>query len=87
MEAAPLQQNPVYTLTITPSPLTQGGRGTITYTGPVGTVITLDWHPSGEPPTVTIGKNGTANFKVPKAATSVIASDPDGNTTSAAVGP
>lgn len=77
---------PVYTITIDPSPLTQGGKATITYDGPVGTVLTLDWDPPAEPSTVTIDNKGKARFTVPSAI-DVIVSDPWGNTATSTVTP
>jgi len=67
------------TITLSPSPPSVGDTLTITYTGRVGQVLNLDWHPSGSPTTVTIGSNGTAQVVVPSSATSLIVSDPSGN--------
>lgn len=72
-------------LSIKPSPLKQGQTGTVT--GNPGDVIDLDWDPPAEPSSVTIGDDGKATFKTPKSATSVIATDPDGNTVAVAAGP
>ena len=79
--------NPVYTITIDPNPPQQGCGCTISYDGPEGTVLTLDWDPRAEPSQVTIGKGGQVKVTVPAAATSLIVNDPDGNTASAIVVP
>lgn len=68
--------NPV--ITLDPVPPAAGAQLTIKYTGKVGTVLNLDWHPSGTPPTVTIGANGEAVVDVPTGASSLIVSDPTG---------
>ena len=74
---------PVYTVTISPSPLSAGRTGTITYDGPDGTEITLDWDP---PPSTTVRIwNGKATFTAPQNATSLVASDPWGNSSSSMV--
>lgn len=66
------------TITLSPLPPKAGDTVTITYTGRPGTVLNLDWHPAGEPPTVTVGADGTVTVKVPTSATSLIVSDPVG---------
>lgn len=63
------------TITIHPNPPVAGRNATITYTGPVGTVLTLEWDPAGTPTTAKIGKHGTATITVPANATSLIISD------------
>lgn len=80
-------QDPVYTYTISPSPLKQGKKGVITTNAPVGTVVTFDWDPAGEPTSGTVGEHGKITFTAPSNATSLIMSDPWGNTASAVVGP
>ena len=77
-------QDPVYTITIDPSPLTQGKTGKINYSGPDGTVITLDWGDTQVQVTIQRGK---ATFTVPQNASSLIASDPWGNTGTTTCGP
>jgi hypothetical protein len=69
-------QDPVYTITIDPDPLKAGKSAKITYSGPIGTTLTLDWDPSGEPSSVVIDEKGEATFTVPAAATSLVVSDP-----------
>lgn len=65
-------------IVITPSPLVGGQTARIKYTGKLPATITLDWHPSGSPKSVTIPANpGYVEIKVPDAS-SVIASDPTG---------
>lgn len=66
------------TITLSPVPPSHGDTLTITYTGAAGTVLHLDWHPSGTPTTVKIGNNGKATVTVPATATSLIVSDPVG---------
>lgn len=65
-------------ITLDPVPPTQGSKVKVSYTGKIGTVLYLDWHPSGTPATVTIGADGTASVTVPTTATSLIVSDPAG---------
>jgi len=78
-------QNPIYTITIDPSPLTAGKTATITYSGPVGTKLTLDWDPAAEPSSLVVGDKGEVTLTVPTNATSLIVSDPHGNTDAATV--
>lgn len=66
---------------IVPNPMTAGGTAEIVTDLPAGTVINLDWDPSGGVKTVTVGTNGRAQFDVPRGAGSVIATS---GTTSAA---
>lgn len=67
------------TISINPDPPTAGKSATITYTGAVGTVLNLDWNPSGGTPTsVTIGANGTATLTIPTNATSLVIVDSSG---------
>lgn len=73
-----MSDDPIPVISLNPSPPSQGGRLTVGYTGKPGTVLNLDWHPSGTPATVTIGPNGTAVVVVPTTATSLIVSDPSG---------
>lgn len=77
-------QDPIYTLTIDPSPLTQGKKGKVKYDGPDGTVITLDWGDTQVQVTV---RRGEAVFTTPNNATSLIASDPWANTDATNVNP
>lgn len=79
-------QDPVYTYTIRPNPLTQGGKCVIETDAPDGTVITLDWDPEAQPRTAKVVR-GKVRVEVPSNATSLIASDQWGNTASAIVGP
>jgi hypothetical protein len=76
------QGGTVPTITISPVPPSQGGRATIYYTGKPGTVLNLDWHPSGSPTTCTIDSTGKAHVVVPNTATSLIVSDPTGGASS-----
>lgn len=75
------------TITISPSPATQGKDITITYSGPPGAVLALDWDPAAEPSSATVGKNGEVVVTCPTNATSLIVSDVRGNTASAIVSP
>lgn len=77
---------PIYTYTISPSPLTQGGHCVITTNAPDGTVLTLDWDPEAQPKSVKV-KNGRATCTVPANATSLIVSDQWGNSASTTVSP
>lgn len=71
------------TITLSPTPPSQGGRLTISYTGTPGTTLNLDWHPSGSPTTVKIDQNGQSVVVVPTTATSLIVSDPTGGAANA----
>lgn len=70
--------DPVPQITISPIPPSQGSKMTVYYTGKPGTVLNLDWHPSGSPTTCTIDSTGKAVVTVPTTATSLIVSDPTG---------
>jgi hypothetical protein len=63
---------------ISPDPLVMGQKATIT--GEPGDVIDLDWDPAAEPGSVTIEDDGSVTFTVPMNVSSLIATDPDGNT-------
>ncbi len=64
---------------ITPSPLVGGSKARISYTGKLPATITLDWHPAGDPKSVTIPENpGYVDIEVPTEASSLIASDDSG---------
>lgn len=65
-------------LSIQPDPPVHDQKATLT--GNPGDVIDLDWDPPAEPSSVTIGSNGKVTFSVPQNATSLIATDPDGDT-------
>lgn len=65
---------------ITPTPPVAGQTARIKYTGKLPATIDLDWSPAGTPKSVTIPANpGYVDIDVPKEATSLIASDPDGD--------
>lgn len=64
---------------ITPTPLVGGSKARIKYTGKLPATITLDWHPSGSPKSVTIPANpGYVDIDVPTEADTLIASDDSG---------
>ncbi len=67
---------PVITLV---GPWTHGKAGKGSYTGRAGTVLHLDWHPSGSPGSVIVADDGTFTVDpVPSTASSVIVSDTTG---------
>ena len=71
-------QMPTPVITISPDPPVAGRPATITYTGAVGTVLTLEWDPAATPTSAKIGRRGTAVVDVPANATSLVISDPTG---------
>lgn len=68
------------TITIQPTPPTAGDQMKLTFEP--GKTITLDWDPAGTPTSVVCNSLGEATVVVPSNATSLIASDPSGSTSS-----
>ena len=76
---APPDSDQAPVISISPMPPKQGQSATIAYTGKPGTILLLDWHPSGSPASVTIGANGSATIRIPTGATSLVVTDPTPN--------
>lgn len=72
-------------ITISPSPPTQGQKVKFTCDGvPPGTILTLDWNP-GPATTATVGADGTATVTVPANAEDLIVTEPGGTTAATAI--
>lgn len=68
-------------LSLSPSPATQGQSITITTSGlPTGHELKLSWVPPGQPDSVEVGPDGKATVTVPDGAGSLVVSDPDSGT-------
>lgn len=65
-------------MTITPTPPQVGDTITITHPGPFPVTVELDWHPSGNPRSLTITSDAGGQVVVPAGATSLLVIDTTG---------